>query len=135
IQATRDAYAAAGLNCNPVAFIDDMAGAYAWADLVVCRAGAMTVAEVAVAGLAAIFIPFPFAVDDHQTRNARYLSEAGAAVLVVESDLSASLLKELIVEFDQTRQRLVEMARKAHELAIPDSAERVASLCLEAVRA
>ncbi len=74
----------AGVNARVDAFIEDMAGAYAWADLVICRAGALTVAELAAAGLGAILVPFPSAVDDHQTHNARYLTEAGAAVLIPE---------------------------------------------------
>ncbi|HEX9585571.1 MAG TPA: undecaprenyldiphospho-muramoylpentapeptide beta-N-acetylglucosaminyltransferase [Gammaproteobacteria bacterium] len=135
VAASREAYAAAGLDVSPVAYIEDMAGAYAWADLVVCRAGAMTVSELAAAGIAAIFVPFPFAVDDHQWKNARYLSDAGAAVLVREPELNPALLNDLIVEFGQARQRLKEMARRARGLGIPDAAERVADLCVEAAHA
>lgn len=135
LPATREAYAAAGLGVIPVAFIDDMAAAYAWADLVLCRAGAMTVSELAAAGVAAILVPFPFAVDDHQSKNAKYLSDAGAAVLVDESELSVALVKDLIVEFDQARQRLMEMARRARGLGISDAADRVADLCVEAAHA
>lgn len=135
LEATRDAYAAAGVPVNPVAFIEDMAEAYAWADLVVCRAGAMTVFELAAAGVAAILVPFPFAVDDHQTGNARYLSNAGAAILVNQSDLSAKLLRDQFVYFSSARARLIEMANAARRMAMPDAAGRVADLCLEAAHA
>lgn len=135
LASTREAYAAARLDVEPVAFIEDMAGAYAWADLVLCRAGAMTVSEVAAAGVAAIFVPFPFAVDDHQSKNARYLSDAGGAVLVQESDLDPALLRDLIVEFDQARKRLMEMAQRARGLGIAGAADRVTELCLEVAHA
>ena len=135
VERARSNYAEAGVAVEPVAFIDDMAGAYAWADLVICRAGAMTVCEVAAAGLAAVLVPFPFAVDDHQTRNARYLSDAGAAVLVREADLTPTLLKDLLVEFASARERLLSMASAARGLSVPDSAERVTEWCLEAAHA
>ena len=88
VEATRETYARAGVAVEPVAFIDDMAQAYRWADLVVCRAGAMTVAELAAAGTASILVPFPSAVDDHQTHNARHLANAGAAVLLPQVEMS-----------------------------------------------
>lgn len=135
LESTRARYAANGAGADVVAYIDDMAAAYGWADLVVCRAGAMTVCEVAAAGLAAIFVPFPYAVDDHQTRNARYLSDAGAAVLVPESDLNAVVLRDLLVEFAAARERLLAMAVAARRLAVPDAAERVIGQCMEAVHA
>jgi len=112
-------------------FIDDMAAAYAWADLVVCRAGALTLAELAAAGVGAVLVPFPHAVDDHQTRNAEYLVEAGAARLLAEApDLDARLadtLKPLIGD----RAELLRMAEAARGEARVDSAERVAAICLE----
>ncbi len=132
---TRALYAKAGVDVEPVAFIDDMAAAYAWADLVICRAGAMTVCELAAAGVAAVLVPFPFAVDDHQTRNARFLSEAGAAVLVRESDLTPELLCELLLEFASARERLLTMASSARRLSVPDAAERVTAWCMEAAHA
>ena len=135
LEDTRALYAQAGVEVEPVAFIDDMAAAYAWADLVICRAGAMTVCEVAAVGVAAVFVPFPFAVDDHQTRNARYLSDAGAAVLVRESDLTPSLLCDLLQEFAGARARLLTMASSARRLSVPDAAERVTNWCLEAAHA
>ncbi len=135
LEDTRSRYAGAGVEVEPEAFIDDMAAAYAWADLVICRAGAMTVCEVASAGVAAVLIPFPYAVDDHQTKNARYLSDAGAAVLVRESDLTPALLCDLLKEYASARERLLTMASAARRLAVPDSAERVTAWCLEAAHA
>ena len=88
----RKNYAQAGVQANCVAFIEDMAGAYEWADLVICRAGALTVAELAAAGVASILVPFPHAVDDHQTANARFLANAGAAILLPQNELSAEKL-------------------------------------------
>lgn len=135
LEDTRALYAKAGVDVEPVAFIDDMAAAYAWADLVICRAGAMTVCELAAAGVAAVLVPFPFAVDDHQTRNAKYLSDAGAAVLVRESDLTPALICDLLLEFASARQRLLRMASRARRLSVPDAAERVTGWCLEAAHA
>ena len=125
--ALADAYRGAGVEATLVDFIDDMADAYARADLVVCRAGAMTVAELAGAGVASVLVPFPHAVDDHQTGNARYLSERGAAFLCAQSELTAERLAGLIRGLD--RDRLLDMARKAREAAKPDAAERVADVC------
>lgn len=135
LEDTRARYATAGVRIEPVAFIDDMAAAYAWADLVICRAGAMTVCEVAAAGVAAVFVPFPHSVDDHQTRNARFLSDAGAGVLVRESDLTPALLRDLLMEFASARERLLTMAIAARGLAVPDATERVAAWCMEAAHA
>jgi UDP-N-acetylglucosamine--N-acetylmuramyl-(pentapeptide) pyrophosphoryl-undecaprenol N-acetylglucosamine transferase len=126
-QALADAYRRAGVEATLVEFIEDMAAAYAQADLVVCRAGAMTVAELASAGVASILVPFPHAVDDHQTGNARYLSERGAAYLFAQSELTAERLAGLIRGLD--RGGLLDMARKAREAARPDAADRVADVC------
>lgn len=112
-------------------FIDDMAEAYGWADLVVCRAGALTVSEVAAAGLPAVFLPFPHAVDDHQTRNAEFLVERGAAVLLAEATTEAPDLAEVLAGLLQDRGKRLEMAVRARAAAIPDAAERVAALCAE----
>ncbi|MGB5261217.1 MAG: undecaprenyldiphospho-muramoylpentapeptide beta-N-acetylglucosaminyltransferase [Gammaproteobacteria bacterium] len=128
------AYAAAGVDARVEAFIDDMAEAYAWADLVICRAGALTVAELAVVGVAAILVPFPHATDDHQTGNARFLADAGAAVLLPQSELDATGLARVLSDFNAQREVLVEMACRARELAMPDAARRVAELCLQAAR-
>lgn len=120
-------YAAAGVMVEAVPFIDDMVSAYADADLVICRAGAMTVAEVAAAGIAALFVPFPHAVDDHQTSNARFLADEGAAILIDQRELSADRLAEWLRA--QTRETLLAIAQKAKALAKPDATEQVALLC------
>ena len=114
-------------------FIEDMAAAYAWADVVVCRAGALTVSEVAAAGVAALFIPFPHAVDDHQTRNAEFLVENDAALLLQESQTDARTLAKALSSLVGDRARLVSMAVRGRAAAVPDSADRVAALCREYV--
>ncbi|UCC55339.1 MAG: undecaprenyldiphospho-muramoylpentapeptide beta-N-acetylglucosaminyltransferase [Gammaproteobacteria bacterium] len=119
-------------NARIEAFISDMAAAYAWADLVVCRAGALTVAELAAAGVGSVLVPFPYAVDDHQTANASYLVRAGAAILVPQTELSATALAEILARFHNRRAALLDMAREARSLARPDAARQVAGLCLEA---
>lgn len=125
-EAVREAYAEAGA-CFQVQvdeFIDDMACAYAEADLVICRSGAMTVSELAVAGKPALFVPYPFAVDDHQTRNAQFLVDAGAAERIVESEASVELLAQRIVSFND-RERLKQMSENASRVAVRDAAEKV----------
>jgi UDP-N-acetylglucosamine--N-acetylmuramyl-(pentapeptide) pyrophosphoryl-undecaprenol N-acetylglucosamine transferase len=114
------------------AFVEDMAAAYTWADLVVCRAGALTVAELCAAGVASILVPFPYATDDHQTGNARYLADAGAAVLVPQSELTEERLAQLLAGYSADREALLEMACRARELARPEAARQVAGFCLEA---
>jgi UDP-N-acetylglucosamine--N-acetylmuramyl-(pentapeptide) pyrophosphoryl-undecaprenol N-acetylglucosamine transferase len=132
-EATAARYLELGIEADVRAFIDDMAGAYANADLVISRAGALTVAELAAAGVAAILVPFPAAVDDHQTRNAGWLVQAGAARLLEESGLTpARLAGELSALLSAGRPRLLAMAEAARSIAIIDAAERVARLCLEA---
>ena len=132
VESLQQAYSAAGLQAATHAFIDDMAAAYAEADLVVCRAGATTVAEIAAAGVASVLVPYPHAVDDHQTANARFLTDAGAAVLLPQSELSAERLAELLAGFDRVRLR--EMARRARSLARPDATSAVAMACAELAR-
>ena len=129
VESLRQAYSAAGVPAATPAFIEDMAAAYAEADLVVCRAGATTVAEIAAAGVASILVPYPHAVDDHQTANARFLADAGAAVLAPQSELTAARLAGLIAGFD--RARLCEMAKRARSLGRPDATEAVAKVCVE----
>jgi len=123
-------YAAAGVQAQTVAFIEDMAASYAAADLVVCRAGALTIAELAAAGVASVLVPFPHAVDDHQRHNARFLAEAGAAVLVQQKDLNARALANLLTGF--TREKLLDMAQRARALAKSDAAAAVAGECMAA---
>ncbi len=127
IDQLRANYAAAGVAGDTVPFIDDMAAAYADADLVICRAGAMTVSEVAAAGVAALFVPFPHAVDDHQTTNAKFLSKQGAALLVQQNELTAEGLAQTIAGL--TREQLKDMARAARSLAKPEATRRVAEIC------
>jgi UDP-N-acetylglucosamine--N-acetylmuramyl-(pentapeptide) pyrophosphoryl-undecaprenol N-acetylglucosamine transferase len=128
-QSLGEAYRAVGVQAQTVPFIGDMSAAYRDADLVVCRAGALTVAELAAAGVASVLVPFPHAVDDHQTHNARYLAEAGAALLVPQRELTAERLAALLSEL--TRERCLDMAVKARALALPDATERVARACME----
>lgn len=126
-------YREAGVAGELLAFIDDMARRYAEADLVICRAGAVTVAELAAGGMASVLVPFPHAVDDHQTANARFLSEQGAAILLPQSELSPQKLAALIGSLD--RERLRAMAVKARSLGKPEAAEVVARRCAELARA
>ncbi|MDP2826387.1 MAG: undecaprenyldiphospho-muramoylpentapeptide beta-N-acetylglucosaminyltransferase [Sulfuritalea sp.] len=124
-------YLSAGVKADCVAFIDDMAGAYYWADLVICRAGALTVAELAAAGVASLLVPFPHAVDDHQTSNARFLSSAGAAILLPQDQLTPVRLAEIR---NLSRSQLAQMAEKARELARPEATAEVARICQEVAK-
>ncbi|HSA88451.1 MAG TPA: undecaprenyldiphospho-muramoylpentapeptide beta-N-acetylglucosaminyltransferase [Burkholderiales bacterium] len=132
LDALKAHYAAAGVQGELVAFIDDMARRYAEADLVICRAGAVTIAELSAGGMASILVPFPHAVDDHQSANARFLSERGAAILIQQRDLSPEKLARLIGALD--RPKLLEMARNARALGKPDAARIVAQRCREIAR-
>jgi UDP-N-acetylglucosamine--N-acetylmuramyl-(pentapeptide) pyrophosphoryl-undecaprenol N-acetylglucosamine transferase len=129
LDALKKHYADAGVQGELVAFIDDMARRYAEADLVICRAGAVTVAELSAGGMASILVPFPHAVDDHQTANARFLADRGAAILIQQRDLSAQRLADLIRSLD--RAKLLEMAQKARLLGKPDAARVVAQRCMQ----
>ncbi len=130
LEATRQAYQAAGVEGEVVEFIDDMAGAWAATDLAICRAGALTVAELAAAGVASVLVPFPAAVDDHQTANARYLSDATAAWLISQEALTPEALAERLSGLN--RLTLAEMAEHARGLARPDATAAVARACREA---
>ena len=132
IDQLRANYAAAGVQGELVAFIDDMARRYAEADLVVCRAGAVTIAELSAGGMASILVPFPHAVDDHQTANAKFLSERGAALLIQQRDLSTEKLAALLRSLN--REKLLDMAKKARALGKPDAAQIVARRCMEIAR-
>ncbi len=127
----RASYDECGVDAELLPFIDDMAAAYAWADLVVCRAGALTVAELCAAGLPALFIPYPSAVDDHQTANARPLADVGAAVIIDESMLSADVLAGQLREWLTSREALLAKAEKARSLSTPNALRRITELCLE----
>jgi UDP-N-acetylglucosamine--N-acetylmuramyl-(pentapeptide) pyrophosphoryl-undecaprenol N-acetylglucosamine transferase len=127
LAALQAAYQAAGVEAAAIEFIDDMAAAYAVADLVICRAGAMTVSEVAAAGVASLMVPFPHAVDDHQTTNAGFLARRDAALMVQQSELDAPRLAAMIAGLD--RPRLLGIACRARALARPDAATQVADVC------
>ncbi|HEY0231358.1 MAG TPA: undecaprenyldiphospho-muramoylpentapeptide beta-N-acetylglucosaminyltransferase [Dokdonella sp.] len=131
VDKTRAAYLAAGVEADVIAFVDDMAAAYAWADLAICRAGALTLAELAAAGVPSLLVPYPHAVDDHQTKNAQAMVAAGAARLVGEGDEFLRRLGSTFAEVAD-RARLVTMASAARSLAKPDAARRIADICLEA---
>lgn len=121
---TEARYRRLGLAAEVLPFIHDMAGMYAWADLVICRSGALTVSEIAAAGVASVLIPFPFAVDDHQTANGRFLSNAGAALLFQQKDLNAEKLAAELLPL-LSRERLQAMAINARNLASVDATDRV----------
>ena len=122
-------YTKAGVSVEARAFIDDMATLYAWCDLVICRAGALTVAELAAAGIASVLVPYPHAVDDHQTHNAKFLSDQGAAKLLPQNELNPPALAQLLGSF--TRQKLLQMATAARALSKPDATRQVAEICME----
>lgn len=115
-------------------FISDMAGAYSWADLVICRAGALTVSELAAAGLPSLLIPLPHAIDDHQTRNAEFLASQGAAVRLVQQNTDAATLAAQLTEVLMDNNRLRAMGETARRLAQPDATRTVVTLCLEVAR-
>lgn len=134
LEATREAYDDAGLSddvrVEVVPFIEDMAEAYAWPDLVVCRAGALTVSELAAAGVGALMVPFPHAVDDHQTANAEWLASAGGGEVLAEDALDPRSLVSALMPLVTDRERCLSMALAAHRLARPDAAEQVARVCM-----
>ncbi|HEX9579226.1 MAG TPA: undecaprenyldiphospho-muramoylpentapeptide beta-N-acetylglucosaminyltransferase [Myxococcales bacterium] len=121
---------ASGLQAEAVAFIDDMAVAYAGADLLVCRAGATTIAELTVCKKPAILVPYPFATDDHQTVNARALVQAGAALLLAEKDLTGESLAGEIRALEADRDRLRKMSRASGLLGRPEAAREIADVCV-----
>jgi UDP-N-acetylglucosamine--N-acetylmuramyl-(pentapeptide) pyrophosphoryl-undecaprenol N-acetylglucosamine transferase len=132
LEAARAAYAAAQVEAEVLPFIDDMAAAYAWADLAVCRAGAMTIAELQAAGLGAVLVPLPTATDDHQTKNAEVMVKAGAARLIPERELTAESLGAAIGELSADRATLLGMAEAAWRSRVIDAASRLADLCMAA---
>lgn len=122
------------VNLRLDAFIEDMASAYEWADLVLCRAGALTIAELCNAGAASILVPYPHAVDDHQTGNAKFLSDKGCALLIPEAELDGNKLAQVIIGISQEPERLLEMSRLTRLQARPGATRDVAELCLEVMR-
>jgi UDP-N-acetylglucosamine--N-acetylmuramyl-(pentapeptide) pyrophosphoryl-undecaprenol N-acetylglucosamine transferase len=127
---TRDSYRRLAITARVDAFIEDMEAAYRWADLAICRSGAMTVSELAAAGLPAILVPYPYAIDDHQTANAQFLVDAGAARMIPQSELTADSLAVEIGHFLAERHLLREMGKRAESLARRDAADRIAAICL-----
>ncbi|MFA6121349.1 MAG: undecaprenyldiphospho-muramoylpentapeptide beta-N-acetylglucosaminyltransferase [Sideroxydans sp.] len=128
-EAVQKLYEQSGIGADIRAFLDDMANQYANADVVICRAGALTIAELAAAGVASVLVPFPYAVDDHQTYNARFLSEQGAAVLLPQTELNAEKLAQLLRGLD--REKLKAMAIAARALAKPEATQSVVNVCKE----
>jgi len=134
--AAEQAYAPlVGLNVEISAFIDDMAAAYRWADLVICRAGALTLAELAVTGTPSILVPLPHAIDDHQTRNAETLSCVGAAQLLPQAQMTAEHLGQLIAHYLAFPEQLRQMAVKAREAAQPHATDALVQALEEAAYA
>jgi UDP-N-acetylglucosamine--N-acetylmuramyl-(pentapeptide) pyrophosphoryl-undecaprenol N-acetylglucosamine transferase len=127
-------YEQAGVTARLQPFIDDMADAYGWADLVICRAGALTVSELTAAGVGSILVPFPAATDDHQTRNAAFLVREGAAIMIAERELSAEGLAEQLATLCSGRGRLIAMAERARALAKPRAVQDLADACVELVQ-
>ena len=131
---TESAYKTAGVNASVEPFIADMAEAYGWADVVICRAGALTVAELTAAGVGALLIPYPHAIDDHQTKNGEWLVEQRAALLMQQSDLTPEKLAAQITEWSTDRTKLQSMAVNAQTMAKSGVAESVADICMEVCR-
>ena len=133
-EVTRERYLSVAVEANVVPFISDMAEAYTWADLVICRAGALTVSELAATGLASFLVPLPHAIDDHQTRNAEFLAKQGAAVLLPQHATDADRLSAQLTEVLMNKQRIKTMGEQARLLAQPDATQRVVAACLEVSR-
>ncbi|MEN8216184.1 MAG: undecaprenyldiphospho-muramoylpentapeptide beta-N-acetylglucosaminyltransferase [Pseudomonadota bacterium] len=131
IEAMQKAYEGAPFKARVVAFIEDMATAYAWADIVICRAGAITVGELAQAGIASILVPYPYAVDDHQTSNARFLSKKGAAILLPQTNLTIEKLATLMTELHDNPARLQAMSAAARKCGTPSALQKVVDLVVK----
>ncbi|MDH3646374.1 MAG: undecaprenyldiphospho-muramoylpentapeptide beta-N-acetylglucosaminyltransferase [Gammaproteobacteria bacterium] len=128
------AYAEYGIEVRLSDFIDDMPAAYGSADLVLCRAGALTVAELAAAGVGALLVPYPLSIDDHQTLNARHLEQAGAGLIIAQSELTPELLASALTQLLSDRNRLLSMAESARQLALPDATDEVMQACIRAAK-
>ncbi len=131
LESALDAYSEHNINARVDSFIDDMCDAYEWADMVVCRSGALTVSELAAVGLGAVLVPYPSAVDDHQTLNARFMVDAKAAVLIQQHDLTPEILATEISKCATDRQLVVDRATKARSLARPDATDELVNSCLQ----
>ena len=128
---TQANYKAVGVDARITPFIEDMDEAYGWADLIICRAGALTIAEVAAVGLASILVPYPYAVDDHQTANGAYLAESGAAILIQQTEFNKVSAGEVLQSLLTDREKLLKMSIKARKLAKPMATDEVAAICAE----
>ncbi|HUH00208.1 MAG TPA: undecaprenyldiphospho-muramoylpentapeptide beta-N-acetylglucosaminyltransferase [Gammaproteobacteria bacterium] len=134
LEIARASYARVGVEADVSEFIEDMAEAYGWADLAICRSGALTVSELAAAGLPAVLVPFPAAVDDHQTLNGGYLVAAGGAVLVPERQLKSQRLAQVLAGLLGDRARLLDMARRARDAARPEALAAIERILLEVAK-
>lgn len=128
------AYKSMNIQSQLIPFIKDMAQAYAWADMVLCRAGALTVAELCTVGLGAIFVPFPFAVDDHQTANANFMVKRDAALCIQQRELTEGRLADIVRQFSQSPERRLAMADAAYQLRNVNVAEKIFNICKEICR-
>ncbi len=129
VDVTRAEYKHTGVEADVVPFIEDMAQAYEWADAIICRAGALTVSELTLAGRGALLIPFPYAIDDHQTLNAQWLVSNGAGILMPQSDMTIEKITEFVGCMNKDRQQLLILSRSAKALAMPNAASDVADYC------
>jgi len=134
-QKTEEAYRNLKLAATVTPFIEDMAAEYLWADVVICRAGAMTIAELCAVGIAAILVPFPFATDDHQTANARFLADREAALCVTQGEFTASYVAELLDGLAKQPEVSARMAERSRACAMPDATDRIVAACLEVAHA
>ena len=126
-EAVKQHYQRLNVDAEVVAFIEDIVAAYRWADIVICRAGAMTVSEVAAAGVPAIFVPYPYAIDDHQVANAHFMVDAGGGVLLLQKDLNAAALAEQIKRVSENRREIGLAAKACAKL---DATKIVAEYCI-----
>jgi len=133
-QMTEEAYVSSKVTAEITDFIGNMSEAYDWADLVICRSGALTVSELTAVGVASVLVPFPFAVDDHQTRNGQFLVDSGAAILIQQKELTASSLSEILKDLLTNRERLTAMAKAAKKHAMPNATKTIADACEDLVK-
>ena len=135
LQEAIESYRESGVEADISAYIEDMAAAYQWADLVVCRAGAMTVSELSIVGVASMLVPFPFAIDDHQTANAQWLVDADASLIYQQSENSIDEFTRRLVSLVRDKKRLAQMARNARACGLRDSAQRILAICEQLISA
>lgn len=128
---TQAIYKQCGIEAKITDFIPDMSSAYAWADVIICRSGALTIAEIAAVGVSSILIPFPQAIDDHQTANARFLSERSAAILLPQKQLNEKILYQMLKELRDDPKKRLAMAKASREFANPQATIKVAEQCFE----